>query len=174
MRISRVMAAALMLVFCILTAAAQKTEQWSEFSSAERGFATSFPGTPAVSSKPGRGPDTQYFYYLAQGPREFLITLVEFPSGAQLRPPTDDIYAAMLNNYARGGGFRIIEQRYTTVAGQKAIEATLYNPERNLTGLVDIIILGRQYYSISSGGPKGDASSSDARRFRDSFHLLPK
>jgi hypothetical protein len=148
--------------------------QWTEFQSAERGFAVTFPGTPKFASGPveGQNPLLQYDFQVSLGEDTvYSVVVFEYPQGKG--PSSDnDTYVKFVNAYAKGSETRLRKRGAATIAGYSGFEAISDDRKGKLSHLIDVVPSGDRIYMLVTAGPKAHATSDDATRFRDSFRLL--
>jgi hypothetical protein len=148
--------------------------QWTEFQSAERGFAVTFPGTPKFASGPveGQNPLLQYDFQVSLGEDTvYSVVVFEYPQGKG--PSSDnDTYVKLVNAYAKGSETRLRKRGAATIAGYSGFEAISDDRKGKLSHLIDVVPSGDRIYMLVTAGPKAHATSDDATRFRDSFRLL--
>jgi hypothetical protein len=153
---------------------APEEPQWTEFQSAERGFAVSFPGAPKTTSAPveGQNPMTQYDFQVSVGEDTvYSVVVFEYPAGKGPNPDTD-AYLKLVNAYAKGSESRLRKRGPATIAGRSGFEAIADDGKSKLSHLIDVVPAGDRIYMLVTAGPKSHASSDDAERFRDSFRVL--
>jgi hypothetical protein len=153
---------------------APEEPQWTEFQSAERGFAVSFPGAPKTTSAPveGQNPMTQYDFQVSVGEDTvYSVVVFEYPAGKGPNPGTD-AYLKLVNAYAKGSESRLRKRGPATIAGRSGFEAIADDGKSKLSHLIDVVPAGDRIYMLVTAGPKSHASSDDAERFRDSFRVL--
>lgn len=179
----RALTASLMLVAAATAVAAQESETppppqtetpWTKFESPERGFAVSFPSTPQTTSAPvaGLNPLNRYSFQANEGDDTvYTLVVLEYPAGKAPSPPDPDLYAKMVAAYAKNSESRVRTKGPTTIADLEGFEAITDDGKGKLNHLVDIVPAGDRIYMLVSAGPKGHATSDDAKRFRDSFRL---
>jgi hypothetical protein len=149
--------------------------QWSEFQSAERGFAISFPGSPKVASTPvdGQNPLIQHTFQASLGEDTvFSVVVFEYPAGKGPNPPDADYYLKVVNAYAKGSDTRVRRKAAATIAERKGYEAMTQDAAGKFTHLIDIVPGGDRIFMVVSAGPKNHFKSEDAVRFRDSFRVI--
>jgi hypothetical protein len=149
--------------------------QWSEFQSAERGFAVSFPGLPKVTSTPveGQNPLIQHTFQASIGEDTvYSVVVFEYPAGKAPNPPDADYYVKVVNAYAKGSETRVRKKAVATIAERKGYEAMTQDAAGKYTHLVDIVPGGDRIYMVVSAGPKNHFKGEDALRFRDSFRVI--
>jgi hypothetical protein len=154
---------------------APEEPRWTEFQSAERGFAIAFPGTPKVTNTPvaGQNPLIQHEFQVSVGSDTvYSIVVFEYPAGKAPSPPDNDYYLKVVNAYAKGSDTRLRKKGRATIAEREGYEAMAEDARGKLNHLVDIVPDGDRIYMLATAGPRGHASSDDAVRFRDSFRLL--
>jgi len=154
--------------------AAPQEPQWTEFQSAERGFAISFPGTPKTTSAPveGQNPLRQYDFQVSLGEDiVYSVVVFEYPAGNGPSPDTD-AYLKLVNAYAKGSESRLRTRGPATIAGRPGFEAIADDGKSKLSHLIDVVPAGDRIYMLVTAGPKRHATGEDAERFRDSFRLL--
>ena len=148
--------------------------QWTEFQSAERGFAVTFPGTPKFASGPveGQNPLLQYDFQVSLGEDTvYSVVVFEYPQGKG-PSPDNDTYVKLVNAYAKGSETRLRKRGAATIAGYSGFEAISDDRKGKLSHLIDVVPSGDRIYMLVTAGPKAHATSDDATRFRDSFRLL--
>lgn len=148
---------------------------WTEFTSPERDFAVSFPGTPKASSAPvgGLNPLTQHAFEVSVGEDIiYNVVVFEYPDGKAPNPPDADYYNKVMRAYAKGSGSRLRKKGPATIADRPGYEATADSAKGKLNHLIDIVPNGDRIYMLVTAGPKGHAKSDEAQRFRDSFRIL--
>ncbi|HEX2448680.1 MAG TPA: hypothetical protein VHK26_10945 [Methyloceanibacter sp.] len=148
--------------------------QWTEFQSTERGFSVSFPGTPKTTSAPveGQNPLLQYDFQVSVGDDTvYSVVVFEYPEGKGPNPDTDS-YLKLVNAYAKGSESRLRKRGPATIDGRSGFEAIADDSKSKLSHLVDVVPAGDRIYMLVTAGPKGHATSDNAVRFRDSFHVL--
>jgi hypothetical protein len=148
--------------------------QWTEFQSAERGFAVTFPGTPKFASGPveGQNPLLQYDFQVSLGEDTvYSVVVFEYPQGKGPRSD-NDTYVKLVNAYAKGSETRLRKRGAATIAGYSGFEAISDDRKGKLSHLIDVVPSGDRIYMLVTAGPKAHATSDDATRFRDSFRLL--
>ena len=59
-----------------------------------------------------------------------------------------------------------------TIDGRSGFEAIADDNKSKLSHLIDVVPAGDRVYMLVTAGPKSHATSDDAERFRDSFHVL--
>jgi hypothetical protein len=152
---------------------AQET-QWTEFQSAERGFAVTFPGVPKSASAPveGQNPLLQYDFQVSLGEDTvYSVVVFEYPRGKGPNPD-NDTYVKLVNAYAKGSESRLRKRGTATIAGYPGFEAISDDKKGKLSHLIDVVPSGDRIYMLVTAGPKSHATGDDAKRFRDSFRLL--
>ncbi|MBC8012928.1 MAG: hypothetical protein H7X74_02410 [Methyloceanibacter sp.] len=153
---------------------APQEPQWTEFQSAERGFAISFPGTPKTTSAPveGQNPLLQHDFQVSVGEDiVYSVVVFEYPTGNGPSPDTD-AYLKLVNAYAKGSESRLRNRGPATIAGRPGFEAIADDGKSKLSHLIDVVPAGDRIYMLVTVGPKRHATGEDAERFRDSFRLL--
>lgn len=153
---------------------APQEPQWTEFQSAERGFAISFPGTPKTTSAPveGQNPLLQHDFQVSVGEDiVYSVVVFEYPAGNGPSPDTD-AYLKLVNAYAKGSESRLRNRGPATIAGRPGFEAIADDGKSKLSHLIDVVPAGDRIYMLVTAGPKRHATGEDAERFRDSFRLL--
>jgi len=148
--------------------------QWTEFKSAERGFAIAFPGTPKTTSAPveGQNPLLQYDFQVSVGDDlVYSVVVFEYPEGKGPQPD-NDTYVKLVNAYAKGSDSRLRKRGAATIAGRPGFEAISDDSKSKLSHLIDVVPAGDRIYMLVTAGSKGHATSKDAVRFRDSFRVL--
>jgi hypothetical protein len=166
-----------LLAVAAFPAAAQtppEEPQWTEFQSAERGFAVSFPGTPKSTNAPveGQNPLLQYDFQVSVGDDTvYSVVVFEYPPGKGPNPDTD-AYLKLVNAYAKGSESRLRKRGPATIAGRSGFEAIADDNKSKLSHLIDVVPAGDRIYMLVTAGPKSHATSDDAERFRDSFRVL--
>jgi Pentapeptide repeats (8 copies) len=155
------------------TAQPQVGTGWSEFQSPERGFAISFPATPQKTSAPvaGQNPLIRYSFQACEGDDTvYTLVVLEYPTGKAPKPD-DNFYVKMVSAYAKDSQSRVRKRGPKTIAGRDGFEAITDDDKEKVNHLVDIVPAGDRVYMLISAGPRHHATSDDAERFRDSFHL---
>ena len=171
-----------LLTVTVLPALAQDTPaapttpepQWTEFQSAERGFAVSFPGAPKTTNTPveGQNPLVQYDFQAGVGEDTvYSVVVFEYPAGKGPNPDTD-AFLKLVNAYAKGSESRLRKRGPATIDGRSGFEAIADDNKSKLSHLIDVVPAGDRVYMLVTAGPKSHATSDDAERFRDSFHVL--
>ena len=153
---------------------APEEAQWTEFQSAERGFAVSFPGAPKTTNKPveGQNPLMQYDFQVSVGEDTvYSVVVFEYPAGKGPNPDTD-AFLKLVNAYAKGSESRLRKRGSATIDGRAGFEAIADDNKSKLSHLIDVVPAGDRVYMLVTAGPKGHATSDDAERFRDSFRVL--
>jgi len=148
--------------------------QWTEFQSAERGFAVSFPGTPKTTSAPveGQNPLVQYDFQVSVGEDTvYSVVVFEYPAGKGPSPDTD-AFLKLVNAYSKGSESRLRKRGPATIDGRSGFEAIADDNKSKLSHLIDVVPAGDRVYMLVTAGPKSHATSGDAERFRDSFRVL--
>jgi hypothetical protein len=151
----------------------QDGTRWSEFQSPERGFVISFPGTPQKTSAPvaGQNPLIRYSFQAGEGDDTvYTLVVLEYPAG-KAPNPDDNFYAKMVSAYAKDSQSKVRKRGPKTIAGRDGFEAITDDDKEKVNHLVDIVPAGDRIYMLISAGPRRHATSDDAERFRDSFHL---
>jgi hypothetical protein len=179
MSIRGAMLATLLLVAAFMPSFAEdkstaQEPQWSEFKSAERGFAISFPGEPKTTSTPveGQNPLVQHDFQVSVGDETvYSVVVFEYPAGKGPNPD-NDAYLKLVNAYAKGSESRIRKRGPATIDGREGFEAIADDSKSKLNHLVDVVPAGDRIYMVVTAGPKSHAMSEDAVRFRDSFRML--
>lgn len=149
-------------------------DEWTEFQSAERGFAITFPGIPKTTGGNSEGANdqpAQYSFLVDLGDAAYAVAVFEYPAGTGPRPDTVYLTRAV-NFYAQGSGAAVRTRYPVTIVGHPGIEAITDNPASNLSHLLDITVVDDRVYLIVSAGPRGHEASNAAIRFRDSFRFL--
>jgi hypothetical protein len=155
-------------------APAEGEPQWSEFQSAERGFAISFPGAPKTASTQveGQNPLLQYDYQVSVGEDTvYSVVVFEYPQGKGPAPDADT-YLKLVNAYAKGSESRLRKRGPATIAGHSGFEAISDDSKTKLSHLIDVVPADDRIYMLVTAGPRGHATSKEAVRFRDSFRVL--
>ncbi len=155
-------------------ATASQEPQWTEFQSAERGFSVSFPGTPRTTNTPveGQNPLIQYDFQVSVGEDTvYSVVVFEYPDGKGPNPDKD-AFIKLVNAYARGSESRLRKRGPATIDGRSGFEAIADDNKSKLSHLIDVVPAGDRVYMLVTAGPKSHATSDDAVRFRDSFHVL--
>ena len=171
-----------LLTVTVLPALAQDTPaapttpepQWTEFQSAERGFTVSFPGAPKTTNTPveGQNPLVQYDFQASVGEDTvYSVVVFEYPAGKGPNPDTD-AFLKLVNAYAKGSESRLRQRGPATIDGRSGFEAIADDNKSKLSHLIDVVPAGDRVYMLVTAGPKSHATSDDAERFRDSFHVL--
>jgi hypothetical protein len=153
---------------------AEGEPQWTEFKSAERGFAISFPGTPKTTSTPveGQNPLLRYDFQVSVGDDlVYNVVVFEYPEGKGPQPD-NDTYVKLVNAYAKGSESRLRKRGTATIAGRPGFEAISDDNKSKLSHLIDVVPAGDRVYMLVTAGPRAHATSKDAVRFRDSFRVL--
>jgi hypothetical protein len=148
--------------------------QWTEFQSAERGFAVSMPGTPKATNAPveGQNPLTQYDFQVSVGDDTvYSVVVFEYPAGKGPNPDTD-AFLKLVNAYAKGSESRLRKRGAATIDGRSGFEAIADDNKNKLSHLIDVVPAGDRVYMLVTAGPKSHATSDDATKFRDSFRVL--
>jgi hypothetical protein len=149
--------------------------RWSEFQSAERGFAISFPGSPKVTSTPveGQNPLIQHTFQASIGEDTvYSVVVFEYPAGKAPNPPDGEYYLKVVNAYAKGSDTRVRRKAAATIAERNGYEAMTQDAAGKFTHLVDIVPGRDRVYMVVSAGPKNHFKSEEAVRFRDSFRVI--
>ena len=147
---------------------------WTEFQSAERGFAVSFPGPPKTTNTPveGQNPLVQYDFQASVGEETvYSVVVFEYPAGKGPNPDTD-AFLKLVNAYAKGSESRLRKRGPATIDGRSGFEAIADDNKSKLSHLIDVVPAGDRVYMLVTAGPKSHATSDDAERFRNSFHVL--
>jgi hypothetical protein len=147
---------------------------WTEFQSAERGFAVSFPSAPKTTNTPveGQNPLVQYDFQASVGEETvYSVVVFEYPAGKGPNPDTD-AFLKLVNAYAKGSESRLRKRGPATIDGRSGFEAIADDNKSKLSHLIDVVPAGDRVYMLVTAGPKSHATSDDAERFRDSFHVL--
>jgi hypothetical protein len=154
------------------TAAAQ--EKWIDYREPAQGFAVQFPGPPKVTRTDVRGkfPLTHFQYEFVTANRVYNISVMAFTKDA---PDTSGIafLSGLIANYAKGTKTALRTQNTAAIAGHPALEAVTEDAANDRYHLVDIFAVAPRVYLIVSEGPKGHETSTEAKRFRNSFKLIP-
>ena len=153
---------------------APQEPQWTEFQSAERGFAVSFPGAPKTTTAPveGQNPLVQYDFQVSVGEDTVYSGVVfEYPAGKGPSPDTD-AFLKLVNAYSKGSESRLRKRGPATIDGRSGFEAIADDNKSKLSHLIDVVPAGDRVYMLVTAGPKSHATSDDAERFRDSFRVL--
>lgn len=153
---------------------APEEPQWTEFQSAERGFAVSFPGSPKTTGAPveGQNPLVQYDFQVSLGEDTvYSVVVFEYPPGKGPNPD-NDTYVKLVNAYAKGSETRLRKRGTATIAGYPGFEAISDDKKGKLSHLIAVVPSSDRIYMLVTAGPKGHATGDDANRFRDSFRLL--
>jgi hypothetical protein len=148
--------------------------QWTEFQSAERGFAVSFPGAPKTTTAPveGQNPLVQYDFQVSVGEDTvYSVVVFEYPAGKGPNPDTD-AFLKLVNAYSKGSESRLRKRGPATIDGRSGFEAIADDNKSKLSHLIDVVPAGDRVYMLVTAGPKSHATSGDAERFRDSFRVL--
>jgi hypothetical protein len=154
--------------------AAPQEPQWTEFQSAERGFAVSFPGAPKTTTAPveGQNPLVQYDFQVSVGEDTvYSVVVFEYPAGKGPSPDTD-AFLKLVNAYSKGSESRLRKRGPATIDGRSGFEAIADDNKSKLSHLIDVVPAGDRVYMLVTAGPKSHATSDDAERFRDSFRVL--
>ncbi|MGZ8400640.1 MAG: hypothetical protein ACXWVI_05020 [Methyloceanibacter sp.] len=153
---------------------APQEPQWTEFQSAERGFAVSFPGAPKTTTAPveGQNPLVQYDFQVSVGEDTvYSVVVFEYPAGKGPSPDTD-AFLKLVNAYSKGSESRLRKRGPATIDGRSGFEAIADDNKSKLSHLIDVVPAGDRVYMLVTAGPKSHATSDDAERFRDSFRVL--
>jgi hypothetical protein len=153
---------------------APQEPQWTEFQSAERGFAVSFPGAPKTTTAPveGQNPLVQYDFQVSVGEDTvYSVVVFEYPAGKGPSPDTD-AFLKLVNAYSKGSESRLRKRGPATIDGRSGFEAIADDNKSKLSHLIDVVPAGDRVYMLVTAGPKSHATSGDAERFRDSFRVL--
>ncbi len=148
---------------------------WIAFKSSERGFSVSFPDEPKTTATPveGMNPLTQYSFEVSLGDDiVYNVVVFEYSDGKGPNPPNAGYYNKVMKAYAKGSGSRLRKKGPATIGDHSGYEATATDTKRKLYYLIDIVPDGDRVYLLVSGGPRGHATSDEAKRFRDSFRIL--
>jgi hypothetical protein len=155
-------------------ATAPQEPQWTEFQSGDRGFSVSFPGAPKTTTSPveGQNPLTQYDFEVSVGDDTvYSVVVFEYPAGKGPNPDAD-AFVKLVNAYAKGSESRLRKRGAATIDGRSGFEAIADDNKSRLSHLIDVVPAGDRVYMLVTAGPKSHATSDDAERFRDSFHVL--
>jgi hypothetical protein len=155
-------------------ATAPQEPQWTEFQSPERGFSVSFPGAPKTTTAPveGQNPLIQYDFQVSVGDDTvYSVVVFEYPAGKGPNPDAD-AFVKLVNAYAKGSESRLRKRGTATIDGRSGFEAIADDNKSKLSHLIDVVPAGDRVYMLVTAGPKSHATSDDAERFRDSFHVL--
>jgi hypothetical protein len=151
----------------------QAEPQWSEFQSPERGFTISFPATPQTASAAvaGQNPLVRYSFQANDGEDTvYTVVVLDYPAG-KAPDPDENLYVKMVSAYAKDSQSRVRKRGPTTIAGRAGFAAITDDGKGKVNHLVDIVPAGDRIFMLISAGPAGHATSDDAERFRQSFHL---
>ena len=168
--------AAVVVAGLFAAAAAVAQQPFTEASYPERGFAASFPGTPKLVSSAiaGKNPLGYYEYSVIADKNTYEIVVMQFSRGRGPSDPGTAYFDPLVDNFADGTHSKVQSRASVVLAGKTGAEATYAAPERDRYWLVDLIADNNdRVFLIASIGPKGHEASADAKRFRDSFKLLP-
>lgn len=179
MRISvRITAFAGMLVLsagfwsCALGQTTGGTSLWTELRLPEHDFSVMFPGTPSPKDVPS-DPGLRSYEFITKSSNDvYFIVISYYQPGTT--PTTSEIYRATIDACAKRSQSAVLWRNPITLAGHEGAEALLDKQDHSISFLIDLVMIGNRLYLIASSGPKGHENSSDAARFRDSFHLLSR
>lgn len=172
--VRRVRAALAIVCIAACSGLAAAQEQWSQYRYPDQGFAVQFPGVPKLTSTPLAGPTpaTHHLYQAQAAGKAYSISAIAFANG---RGPANADLAyldRLVASYAVGSKTTLRSQNPTTLAGRPALEAVTEDAALDRYHLLDVLAAGARVYLVISEGPKGHETSSDAKRFRDSFTLI--
>jgi hypothetical protein len=77
----------------------------------------------------------------------------------------------MVSAYAKDSESKVRKRGPATIAGRQGFEAITDDGKGKVNHLLSIVPAGDRIYMLVSAGPRGHATSEDAERFRDSFHI---
>jgi hypothetical protein len=160
-----------MAIALAAAAPAAAQQAWTDYRSAEHGFAVSFPAAP--KPKPNAGERAPFEIQAAAGNKIYDITVIE-PAGGGPEKSDTAFLGRLIAAYAKGSASTLRSQNPTTVAGRPALEAVTEDPAHDRYHLVDVFAAGGRVYIVGSMGPKGHEASADAKRFRNSFKLIAR
>ena len=163
-------------IFCFAAwgGAAAAQAQWSQYRYPDVGFAVQFPGAPKISSTPlaGTTPATHHQYQAEAAGKVYRISAIAFANGRGPENPDLVYLDRLVAAYAVGSKTTLRSQNPITIAGHPALEAVTEDVAHDRYHLLDVLAAGPHVYLVISEGPKGHETSTDAKRFRDSFTLI--
>ena len=147
---------------------------WTAYEAPERGFSVSFPSAPESASTQvsGLNPLVQYSFKANEGgDTTYSVVVLEYPKDKAPKPPYEDLFARMVQAYAKESQSAVRKKGPETIADHDGYEAVTDDGKEKINHLIDIVAAGDRIFMVISAGPKGHATSDDAERFRDSFKL---
>ena len=157
------------ILFLLPLAVAQT--QWREFRSDSDGFSIQLPATPKITARRIENTDaTQTFFMIELKQNVYFVSVIQLGEGKGPKAPDQTYFAQLLKSYADGSNTTTRSSRMITWAGHPAIEGI--TDATDGAHLVDITAAGDRVYMVVFAGSKGEETSPEAARMRDSFKLL--
>ena len=161
--------ALLMLALQLVPASAQ--DQWREFRADADGFTVSLPQEPTVTSRRIKDSKaTQSMFLIEKGEQTYLVSVVHMEKGTGPKNPDLKYFQNLMKNYTEGSGTTLRTSKAATIAGKPGIDGI--SDAGNSAHQVQAMATGDRVYMVIYVGPKGQESSADATRFRNSFKLV--
>ena len=159
------------VAFALQIAPAAAQDQWREFRADADGFVVSFPQEPTVTSRRIKDTKaTQSMFLIEKGDQAYLVSVIHMEKGNGPKNPNNKYFQGLMKNYTEGSGTTLRTSKSATIAGKPGIDGI--SDEENSAHQVQILASGDRVYMVIYVGPKGQESSADATRFRNSFRLI--
>ena len=160
--------ALLMFALQLLPVSAQ--EQWREFRSDADGFVVQLPDQPTVTSRRIKDTKaTQSMFLIEKGELAYLISVIHMEKGTGPKNPDQKYFQNLMKNYTEGSNTKLRTSKPATISGKPGIDGI--SDAGSSAHQVQILASGDRVYMVIYVGPKGQESSADATRFRQSFKL---
>jgi hypothetical protein len=152
-------------------APASAQDPWREFRSEADGFSVSLPQEPTVTSRRIKDTKaTQSMFLIEKGDYAYLISVVHMEKGTGPKSPDYKYFQGLMKNYTEGSKTTFRTSKPATISGKSGIDGI--SDAGNSAHQVQIFATGDRVYMVIYVGPKGQETSADATRFRNSFKLI--
>lgn len=169
-----VMAGALLVSACSFLNAQEPT--WKEFRSNEGGFSVLMPGEPTpnkVSVNTASGVEEAYMFSLNEGEvNEYIIAYSKYPKTASKKVSVDTLFDDLRNGILRAQQGKLRSEAAISLGGYSGKEIAVERPDGVIT-TSRFYVVDDRFYQLSMKAKTNERESEAAKRFLDSFKLLP-
>ena len=159
-----------LLMFAFQFAPTVAQSQWREFRSDADGFVVALPQTPEITSRRiGTSTATQTNFLIENGSLTYLVSVIQLEKGKGPKNPDQAYFQNLMKNYVEGSTTKLRTSKLATIAGKPGIDGI--SEAGNSVHQVQILAAGDRIYMVVYVGPKGQETSADPVRYRESFKL---
>jgi hypothetical protein len=163
---------AFMLLPLFAITRAEAADEWQEFRSTEGAFIVLFPGAPKITNEePDKNGAKSHDFLVDHGDTAYLVGYTDYPHNTFAGKPVAKVLDQERDNLVHGTAMKVALDKPISNAGREGREVVIVDTN-GFTQRVSMYLVGDRLYEVISGGPKGHETSTQARRFHDSFQFL--